>query len=305
VTDRDGPPVVGVPAPGTRAACPWCGADLVDAAGRRCPVCDAVLRPDDGEGERDLPGLTVAPAPPERRRGTRVSHEAETEIERLARPEDEAAEHDALLPPPPAVRRVMDELRRGEGPAALDDVGEADVASRPGPDRDRDTDGSMQPERAPSAGRHPAPASFITEERLVLGPMTAGRGTAVRIGMSTPSATDDGWWLGVVFAHDDEGILIADRAALASGTPAKTPLHVIGPVFAGALSGLIAEENGRQQLRLALPEAEPRSPWACPLLARVAIRWDPIRAEVLGRDELARRVLVAFRRAIEAAGPVA
>jgi len=125
----------------------------------------------------------------------------------------------------------------------------------------------------------------------------------VRLGMTAPSETDDGWWLGVLFAHDADGILGVSDVAPLAGPPPGMPLQVMGPVFAGALSGLLLEEAGRQQIRLALPPAADESrPWDRPLLLRLAVRWEPMRAATMSRNELAHEVLVAFRRSVEAAG---
>jgi hypothetical protein len=66
---------------------------------------------------------------------------------------------------------------------------------------------------------------------------------------------------------------------------------------------LIAEEGGRQMMRLRMPAAADESrPWERPLLCTLAIRWDPVRASVMTRDELARELLVGFAAAVEAVG---
>jgi hypothetical protein len=77
---------------------------------------------------------------------------------------------------------------------------------------------------------------------------------------------------------------------------------VLGPAFAGALSGLIAQEDGRQMIRFRLPPAPNEArPWERPLLVWLAVKWDPIRASVMRPNELAREVLRAFARAVESA----
>ena len=152
--------------------------------------------------------------------------------------------------------------------------------------------------------RHwPSPGpSFVREERLRL----RGRGEApdreIMLGMSEPSVMDDGWWLANTWAVDGSGIVAASVVAPAGGPPPDPPLQVIGPAFAGALSGLLAQEEGRQLIRLRLPPAEDESrPWDRPLMLWVAVRWDPVRASVMRRNELARELLRAFARAVEAA----
>ncbi len=121
--------------------------------------------------------------------------------------------------------------------------------------------------------------------------------------MTAPSATDDGWWLAVLFVHDDDGILEAGEFAPRSGPSPVPPLHVMGPVLAGALSGLLLEEDGRQQLRLALPApADEGRAWSQPLVLRMAVRWEPMRAATMPSAELARAALEAFRRSLVAAG---
>lgn len=123
------------------------------------------------------------------------------------------------------------------------------------------------------------------------------------VGMTRPSTTDDGWWLAVLFVHDEAGVLEAEEVAPRAGPPPGPPLAIMGPVFAGALSGLILEDGGRQQLRLALPSAPDQAhPWRCPLVLRMAIRWEPMRAATMRPTELAQHALDAFRRALVAAG---
>ena len=174
------------------------------------------------------------------------------------------------------------------------------------------------PTRLPTPG-----PSFLKEEELPLpavavpasrsgppGPVvgspggpTAGAPGLALVGMTKPSTTDEGWWLAVLFVHDEAGVLEAEEVAPRAGPPPAPPLAVMGPVFAGALSGLILEDGGRQQLRLALPSAaDPAHPWRCPLVLRMAVRWEPMRAATLRPTELAQQALHAFRRALMAAG---
>lgn len=121
------------------------------------------------------------------------------------------------------------------------------------------------------------------------------------LGLSRPSTTEDGWWLGHLWAADGEHI--ADAALLAPAAGLPEPPAALGPAFAGALAGLVAEEGGRQQVRLKLhPAADPARPWERPLALQVAIRWDPVRAATMRPNELATAVLDAFGRALGALG---
>ena len=121
--------------------------------------------------------------------------------------------------------------------------------------------------------------------------------------MTLPTTTDDGWWLAIVYAHDDDGIVEVRAVGPRAGPPPAPPLTVLGPSFAGSLSGLVAEENGRQAIRLRLPEGAPGAhAWDRPLAVQVAIKWEPLRAATMRPNELAREVLGAFRHALEAAG---
>jgi hypothetical protein len=114
---------------------------------------------------------------------------------------------------------------------------------------------------------------------------------------------DDGWWLTHVWVTDDSGVIAAADIAPAAGPPPGTPLDALGPRVAGSLSGLIAEEDGRQLIRLRMPPALNESrPWQRPLMCMVAIRWDPVRSSVMQRNELARELLRGFAAAVEAIG---
>ncbi len=152
--------------------------------------------------------------------------------------------------------------------------------------------------------RLPVPGpSFLKEEALPLPAPPGETPPLVRVGMTQPSTTDDGWWLAVLFVHDDDGIVEAEELAPRSGPPPVPPLFVMGPAFAGALSGLILEDGGRQQIRLALPpSSDERYPWRQPLVLRLAVRWEPMRAATMRPTELAQAALRAFRRALLAAG---
>lgn len=148
----------------------------------------------------------------------------------------------------------------------------------------------------------PLGPSFIREERIVL---RGGHGADVSLslGISAPSILDDGWWLTTVWAKDATGLVEALAIAPPSGPPPGPPLAVMGPAMAGALSGLLDQEDGRQLIRLRMPAAEDEMrSWKRPLILWLAVRWDPVRATVLRPNELARELLRSFVRGIEAAG---
>lgn len=153
------------------------------------------------------------------------------------------------------------------------------------------------PDRLPSPG-----PSFIREERVRLAGR-AGDAGEVEVGLTAPSIMDDGWWLTHLWAQDADGVVSARDAAPAAGPPAGPPLLTMGPSVAGALAGLIDQEDGRQLIRLRMPPpADEARPWDRPLLLMTAIRWDPVRAATMRPNELARELLRAFARAVEAVG---
>jgi hypothetical protein len=146
--------------------------------------------------------------------------------------------------------------------------------------------------------RLPVPGiSFVKEE-----PVTIRDGDKVSAGMTAPSDAN-GWWLTNLWVGDDEGVISALAAAPAAGPPPGAPLHALGPRVAGALSGLIAEEGGRQLIRLRMPPpADESRPWERPLICMVAIRWDSMRAALMTKNQLARELLRGFAAAVEAVG---
>jgi hypothetical protein len=152
--------------------------------------------------------------------------------------------------------------------------------------------------------RLPAPGpSFVREEAIVLRRGGGQPDRRVRAGMAKPSVMEDGWWLTHLWVVDDAGVVEALDVAPSAGPPPGAPLQAIGPRLAGALSGLIAEEDGRQMVRLRMPEAAHESrPWERPLLCMVAIKWDPVRASVMRENELARELLRGFAAAVEGTG---
>jgi hypothetical protein len=149
------------------------------------------------------------------------------------------------------------------------------------------------PDRLPSPG-----PSFLREHALE----TNGR--MLRAGMSRPTTTEDEWWLAILWVADDDGIVPFVDLAPPAGPRPEPPLALLGPSFAGALSGLILEDAGRLSIRLAtiVPADDPTRPWRVPAAIRAAFRWEPMRAAAMRPNELAETVLAAFRRAIEGLG---
>ena len=147
--------------------------------------------------------------------------------------------------------------------------------------------------------RLPVPGiSYVKEETVSL-----RDGEKLRAGMTNPSVMDDDWWLTNLWVGDDGGVVEALAVAPAAGPPPGAPLDELGPRVAGSLSGLIAESGGRQQIRLRMPPAPDESrPWERPLICAVAIQWDPVRAAVMTRNQLARELLRGFAAAVEALG---
>ena len=114
---------------------------------------------------------------------------------------------------------------------------------------------------------------------------------------------DDGWWLSHLWLADDEGIVEATELAPAAGPRPGAPLDYLGPNMAGALAGLIAQEQDRQQLRLRMPPAPDESrPWQRPMVCMVALKFDPLRSAVMSREDLARELLRGFAAAVEGLG---
>jgi hypothetical protein len=122
----------------------------------------------------------------------------------------------------------------------------------------------------------------------------------LRAGLTPPSVTDDGWWLTHIWLADDAGVVDATELAPAAGPRPGAPLDYLGPNMAGALAGLIAQEQDRQMLRLRMPPASDESrPWQRPMVCMLAVKFDPLRAAVMSREELARELLRGFAAAAE------
>ena len=146
------------------------------------------------------------------------------------------------------------------------------------------------PDRLPPPG-----PSFLREREIRIGDR------ALRAGMARPSDAPDGWWLAVLWVADDDGVVPFRDVAPDAGPPADPPLSRLGPAISGALSGMILEEDGRLQLRVAgpIPPDDPTRPWRSPLAVRAAFRFEPARIATMRPNELAETVLAAFRRAVE------
>ena len=166
--------------------------------------------------------------------------------------------------------------RRGRGDAArLNRAAGRSPAGTPAASRYP----SAVPDRLPSPG-----PSFLREHAVE----TNGR--LLRAGMSRPTTTEDEWWLAILWVADDDGIVPFVDLAPAAGPRPEPPLALLGPSFAGALSGLILEDAGRLSIRLAtvVPADDPTRPWRVPAAVRAGV---PLGADASRRDapERARR----------------
>ncbi len=122
-----------------------------------------------------------------------------------------------------------------------------------------------------------------------------------RAGVAEPTTMADDWWVGLLWVADETGLVMFRQVAPEAGPPADPPLFRLGPLVAGALSGMILEEGGRQMLRLRLgvPPPDERLPWEAPLVVLSAFKWEPMRAATMRPTEIAESVLAAFRRSVE------
>jgi hypothetical protein len=146
------------------------------------------------------------------------------------------------------------------------------------------------PERLP----HPGP-SFLKEHDVRVGDHI------LRAGMNKPVDGPDDWWLAVLWVTDDKGVVSFREVGPASGPPPEPPLLHLGPALAGALSGMIREDDGRLSIKLAplYPPEDDSRPWRCPLVIRAAFRWEPALLQTMRPNQLADQVLAGFRRAVE------
>jgi hypothetical protein len=129
-------------------------------------------------------------------------------------------------------------------------------------------------------------------------------GRGLRAAVGEPTTLADDWWVALLWVADDAGVVPFRAVASSSGPPADPPLARLGPLVAGALSGMILEEGGRQMLRLRLGvgPADEQRPWEAPLVVLAAFRWEPMRAMTMTEQQIARAVLGAFGRSVEGLG---
>lgn len=146
------------------------------------------------------------------------------------------------------------------------------------------------PERLP----HPGPG-YLREQEVRVGERS------LQAGMGKPADGPDDWWLAVLWVSDAEGVVSFREVGPAAGPPPEPPLLRLGPSFAGSLSGLIREEDGRLAIRLTplVPPEDDALPWRCPLAIRAAFRWEPALAATMRPNAIAEQVLTGFARAVE------
>jgi len=160
-------------------------------------------------------------------------------------------------------------------------------------------DGPTQPSPPGGPDRLPVPGPSFLREHAV---STSGR--TLRAGLTRPTTTDEGWWLAIAWIADDDGVVSFADLAPAKGPRPEPPLALLGPTLAGGLSGLILEDAGHLEIRLAtvVSAPDPARPWRVPAAVRMAFRWEPMRAAAMRPNELSDIVLAAFRRAAEDLG---
>ena len=146
------------------------------------------------------------------------------------------------------------------------------------------------PDRLPSPG-----PSFLREHEVRVGDRT------LRAGMARPPTrpTAGGWRS--CGSPTTTGVVAFRDLAPAAGPPPDPPLARLGPAARRRLRGLILEDAGRLQIRLAtvVPPDDPTRPWRAPAAIRAAFRFEPARAATMRPNELAETVLAGFRRAVE------
>jgi hypothetical protein len=141
---------------------------------------------------------------------------------------------------------------------------------------------------------HPGP-SYLREQVVRVGDRR------LQAGMAKPVDGPDDWWLAVLWVTDESGVVSFLEVGPPGGPPPEPPLLRLGPAWAGSLSGLIREEDGRLAIRLVplVPPEDQSRPWRCPLAVRAAFRWEPARAATMQPNQLAEQVLAGFGRAVE------
>ncbi len=144
--------------------------------------------------------------------------------------------------------------------------------------------------------RLPPPGpSYVPEQEVRIGDRR------LRAGLGEPTTLAEDWWVALLWVADEAGLVTFRQVAPDAGPPADPPLVRLGPLVAGALSGMILEEDGRQmlRLRLAVPSPDERLPWEAPLVVLAAFRWEPMRAATMDPAAIGGAVLAAFRRSVE------
>jgi hypothetical protein len=118
-------------------------------------------------------------------------------------------------------------------------------------------------------------------------------------GMSRPVTADE-WWVVIVWLAE-QGRLVSFADLTPGGPPPEPPAARLGQAMAGSLSGLVLEDAGRLQIRVAplIAPLDSERPWRAPAILRAGFRWEPARVATLRPNELATEVLTAFRRAVE------
>jgi hypothetical protein len=121
-----------------------------------------------------------------------------------------------------------------------------------------------------------------------------------RVGMSQPQILADGWWITLLWCEREGSLATFSDLAPDYGIPPGSPLIRLGPGLSGTMSGLVLEEDGRQQLRLRLgqPPSDDEAPWEAPLVVLAGFRFEPARVLTMRDNELAQTVLRAFRDAL-------
>jgi hypothetical protein len=145
----------------------------------------------------------------------------------------------------------------------------------------------MPSQRLPSPG-----PSYIKEIELAPGDDRI-------VGISAPQTLEE-WWIAMLWCERNGRLLDFADLAPAYGIPPGSPLLRLGPGISGAMSGLILEEGGRQQLRLRLgqPPENEAEPWQSPLVVVLALRFEPTRVLTMRESQIARTVLQAFRESV-------
>jgi hypothetical protein len=147
--------------------------------------------------------------------------------------------------------------------------------------------------------RVPAPGPSFLRERTI-----RVHDRPIQLGMGRPTDGEGGWWVAVCWAADSDGLVSFRDVAPLGGPPPEPPAMRLGPGLAGALSGLILEDAGRLQFRVApaIPATDPGRPWDAPVAVLVGIRPEPMRAATMRPNEFPETVLAAFGRAVEGLG---